>query len=303
MTHGRPAGIVGLAVSATGPEIHARVTRSEHALGEWTRARRAPDPRLRALVGRELLGYRHASTRFDSWLEPPRPELTLMIDLEGWISADRERLPDAWIGGLSESYTIVGFGDTYGSIDLKLQPLGAYRLLGFPLSELTGASVSLADALGSEGPELAERLRELQDWDARFDALEAFLLRRWEVGPSVDPAVAWAWEQLVATAGRARIETLAAELGCSRRYLAGRFREQVGLPPKAVGRLLRFADVRHRIESEPRAWARFAFDAGYADQSHFNREFRQLAGITPTEFVARQIPAGGIVGDGCEPAD
>ena len=66
-----------------------------------------------------------------------------MIDLDGWIAGSR--LPDAWVGGLSDSYTVVAFGETYGSIDLQLDPLGAYRLLGFPLPELTGACVSLED--------------------------------------------------------------------------------------------------------------------------------------------------------------
>jgi AraC family transcriptional regulator len=45
-----------------------------------------------------------------------------------------------------------------------------------------------------------------------------------------------------------------------------------------------------------------AYAAGYCDQSHLNREFRALAGTTPSDFIARLTPAGGIVGDGCEPA-
>jgi hypothetical protein len=124
---------------------------------------RAPDPRLHGVVGRELVGYQHSSVRFEAWLEPPRPELTLMIDLDGEITADGARLPDAWVGGLSDAYTVVGVGERYGSIDLKLDPLGAYRLLGFPLSELTGACVSLRDVFGDDGARLADRLRELED--------------------------------------------------------------------------------------------------------------------------------------------
>ena len=132
------------------------------------------------------------------------------------------------MGGLSDTYTVVGFGETYGSIDLKLDPLGAYRLLGIPLSELAGACVSLEDVFGAAGPRLSARLRELRDWDARFDVLERFLLERLAAGPDVDPAVAWAWRRLRQTAGRVRIEALASELGSSRRYLAQRFAEQVG---------------------------------------------------------------------------
>ena len=277
----------------------------EHELGAEsgpTRTRRAPDPRLRGVVARQLLGYQHSRADFNAWLEPPRPELTLMIDLEGWISADGRRLPDAWLGGLADGPTIVGVGETYGSIDLKLHPLGAYRLLGLPMSELAGVCVPLSDVFGRAGALLVERLRSLAGWDERFDVLERFLVARLERGPEVDPAVAWAWQRLGATAGRVRIEQLAGEVGASRRYLSGRFDEQVGVSPKTAARLLRFADVRRRIERAPSRWAEIAFDAGYADQSHLNREFQQFAGTTPTDFAARMIPDGGIVGDGIDAA-
>jgi AraC-like DNA-binding protein len=285
---------------ATG-ERRARLTRHEQELGEWTRARRPPGRPLGRLLTRELLGYQHSRLQFGSWLEPPRPELTLMIDLEGAISANGSPLPDAWIGGLSRSYTIVGVGGAYGAIDLKLNPLGAYSLLGFPLSELTGACVPLGDALGPEASSLVARLHELEGWDERFDTLEEFLAARLAAGPVVDPAVAWAWRRLCESAGRIRVEALAAEVGASRRYLLSKFRQQIGLAPKTVARQLRFADVRQRIERAPLRWSEIAYEAGYADQSHLNREFRDLAGTTPTDFVARRIPEGGLVGDGCAP--
>lgn len=275
-----------------------RCSSHQHELGDWMRARRAPDERLSGLLlDRELLGYQHSRAQFASWLEPPRPQLTLMIDLDGGLTANGERLPDAWIGGLDDRPTIVGFGDAYGSIDLKLTPLGAYTLTGLPLTELTGACVSLEDVFGRDGSELAARVRELEDWDARFDLVEAFLLGRVAGGPRPDPAVEWAWQRLCASRGAVRVEALARELGCSRRYLSDGFRRQVGLPPKTVARLLRFQAVRDRIEHAPGRWSEVAHAAGYADQSHLNREFRELAGTTPTDFVRRLIPEGGVVGD------
>ena len=241
---------------------------------------------------------------FGSWLEPPRPELTLMIDLDGSITADGRALPGAWIGGLSRAYTIVGVGRRFGAIDLKLDPLRAYTLLGRPLSDLTGQCVALEDVFGAAPVRaLLDTLRAARSWDARFDVLEPFLAARMAVGPRPDPALARAWDCLRASAGGVRVEALAAQLGVSRRYLADRFAAQVGLGPKAVARQLRFAEVRRSIEAVGAAdWARIAAAAGYADQPHLNREFRELAGTTPTEFLARQIPEGGLVGDGCEPA-
>ena len=112
-------------------------------------------------------------------------------------------------------------------------------------------------------------------------------------------AVAWALSRLWETQGRERVESLAAQLGCSRRYLHARFREQVGLPPKSVARLIRFGAVRRRIERTPSRWADIAHECGYADQSHLNRDFRELAGTTPSDFITRLLPGyGGVLGDG-----
>jgi len=240
---------------ASSGERRTRLVSLEHELGDWTRAIRPPDPRLQPLLARGLIGYRHSRAGFDSWLEPPRPELTLMIDLDGAIQANGAALPDAWIGGLTDTYTVVSVSETYGALDLKLTPLGAFSLLGFPLSELAGATVSLDDVFGPAGAELAARLRELDDWDERFDLVQRFLLQRLAVGPTPDPAVAWAWRRLRETAGQVHVCALAGEVGCSRRYLSARFREQTGLAPKTIARLMRFQRVRAGIERDPPGWA------------------------------------------------
>ncbi len=282
-----------------GAPARTRLIRDEHELGRWSRAVRRANPRLRGLLYRDLLGFEQESAAFSSWLEPPRPALTMMIDLEGEISLDGAPLPGAWIAGLGDRYAVVGFSSRYASIDLELTPLGAWSVLGLPLGELRGRTVRLEDAFGEPGRRLVEQLHYARDWDARFDVIEAFLLARADAGPRPTPAVAWALSRLWASEGRERVESLAGQLGCSRRYLHARFREQVGLPPKTVARLIRFGAVRRRIERAPIRWADVAYDCGYADQSHLNRDFRELAGTTPGDFVTRLLPGyGGVVGDG-----
>ncbi len=296
----RAAAPRGITSALIGPApARTRLVRETTDHGRWVRAVRAADPRLRAVLDRDLIGFEQERAEFSSWLEPPRPALTLMVDFEGELALDGTPLPHDWIAGLSDRYAVVGFGPRYASLDLKFTPLGAWSVLGMPLGDLEGQTIQLEDAFGRAGRGLVDELRAALDWDARFDIVEAFLLSRLGAGRRPEPAVVWALGRLQESEGRERVESLAAQLGCSRRYLHTRFREQVGLAPKSVARLIRFDAVRRHIERSPGRWADVAHACGYADQSHLNRDFRQLAGTTPRDFVARLLPdSGGVVGDG-----
>ncbi len=244
------------------------------------------------------MGFRREGTRRELWIEPPQPAVTLIVTLEGQLCANGRALPRAWIGGIGCSPYEVEFDGTYACVDLKLTPLGAYTLLASPVSELAGATFDLDEVFGEPGRVLCEELSQESGWERRFEVVESFLLARASGGPLPDPAVARAWSRLRETSGRLTVEALARELGCSRRYLATRFREQVGLPPKTLARLLRFERVRRLIESDPGRLADIAHSCGYCDQSHLNRDFRDLAGTTPGEFVARRVPDAIAAGAG-----
>jgi AraC-like DNA-binding protein len=134
------------------------------------------------------------------------------------------------------------------------------------------------------------------DWPGRFDRLDAELLARLQGAAAPRPDVAFAWSRLQQTHGALGIGALCAELGCSRRHLAGRFAHDIGLPPKAVARVLRFRRVVALLHGEgaraPGRLGELAAAAGFYDQPHLNREFRALAGVTPGEYVARLLPDG-----------
>jgi AraC-like DNA-binding protein len=99
---------------------------------------------------------------------------------------------------------------------------------------------------------------------------------------------AWAFERLRRTGGGDRIGVIAAELGWSRKHLAAKFHDEIGLAPKMVARMARFnfALLRARRHGGG-GWAALADECGYADQAHLVRDFKAFAGETPTAWQAR----------------
>jgi AraC-like DNA-binding protein len=197
---------------------------------------------------------------------------------------------DAFVGGLSDRPVATEFAGDAGGVQVDLTPLGARRCLGLPMDELTNRVVALEDVLGRGALELVERLREAASWRERFALLDAALLRRVAEGPEPAPEVAWTYRRLAAADGRLAIGPLAEEVGWSRRHLAARWRRDVGLGPKAVARVMRFERAL-RLLREGRGLAEVAYDCGYTDQPHLNREFRALGGSTPREVTFVQDAA------------
>jgi methylphosphotriester-DNA--protein-cysteine methyltransferase len=170
-----------------------------------------------------------------------------------------------------------------GIIVAHFRTTGAAAFFRAPLFEIFGATVELEGLWPrADVARLAERIALARDHAGRAACLEAFLLARLQPDPP-DPFVAAAVRALEASHGSVRIAQLARTLGISQDPLEKRFRRAVGASPKQLASLIR---VHHAIEIGRRgaSWSQVAHQAGYFDQSHFNREFRAVAGAPPTVF-------------------
>lgn len=80
------------------------------------------------------------------------------------------------------------------------------------------------------------------------------------------------------------LETLARAVGVHRVHLARAFRRHYGCTVGEYIRQLRVEFTCHRLAASSDSLSEIAFDAGFADQSHFTSTFRRLVGITPGAF-------------------
>jgi AraC-like DNA-binding protein len=260
--------------------------------GDFFFAVGAPDPRLGHLV-RSYGDYHERTDAPLRRLEVPGGDIPVIVDFgDGWLVGQGDTEPvrmGSFAGGLHDGPAIAEHGGRARCMQIDLSPLGARTLLGVPPGELAHQVVALEDLLGADAARLADALDAAGTWTARFHLLDRLLLERVAATTAeLRPDVAHAHRRLTETAGALPIEQLRRELGCSRRHLSARFREEIGLTPKAFARVLRFGRTISLIDRGA-GLADVAHACGYADQAHFTREFRTLSGRTPTEFLAARL--------------
>jgi AraC-like DNA-binding protein len=287
---------------ALGPE-QILVARHNDASAAWEMARRAPHPALAGQV-QGYCGYRERTAQPVRRREVANGWVALILSFgEPLHIVTMTNSPRpvgtvrSFVAGLHEGYAVTEHHGRQHGIQINLTPLGAYRLLGVPMSEVANQVVEIEALRGREIDELTERLASASDWTEQFVLIDRVLCGWLDRGPAADASVAWAWTQLERSHGQATIGGLASEIGWSRRHFASRFREQVGLGPKPTGRVLRFRNAVELLQrGRLRTIADVAAAAGYADHSHLVREFHSLAGCAPSELVAARMPDGGVAG-------
>lgn len=194
----------------------------------------------------------------------------------------------ALVGGARASSYLRELAAPAASVGAMLRPGAAELLFGVSAEELAGRHTALVDLWGSAAELARERLFEARGAMVRLDALEELLLGRLPALRALHPGIAAALERLAANG---RVDEAVAASGLSHRHFVATFRRAVGLPPKLWSRVVRFGRALDRAAREPETpWVEIALDAGYADQSHFQRDFVEIADMTPGEW-RRASPA------------
>lgn len=260
----------------------------ETPLGCWEIATWAPAS-LAAVV--DSMWY------FDGRLDCPRERifpqgrLELIVHLGAVYEEVRDGRPERYpvaclTGQLLRSVVIQNPGSRTAVLGIRLRPAGAFALLGRPVHDTTDRTVDLRELAGPSADALAERCAAARGAAARLRAAARWLCDALSPATAPDPAVAWAADVIERGHGRLSIGALQERTGWSRTRFTTKFREQVGVAPKTLARIARFRHALATLHGSRESLSAIAHRCGYYDHSHFDADFRERCGFTPSDYRA-----------------
>jgi len=200
--------------------------------------------------------------------------------------------PRSFVFGPLTRHIVIGPTGISGIIAARFYPGGLAPFLPVPVSQLANRYSSLTALYGKQGSLLEKNILQAGDFAERKQILEEFLLKLLAARPRFTSIIPYELNNLVVNKTEpVKIEYLSKELHIGRRHLERKFADEVGVSPKMLVRIIRFQNIFKILnKKQPVNLTDLTYEAGYYDQSHFNRDFKAFCGVNPKDYF-RENPA------------
>jgi AraC-like DNA-binding protein len=245
---------------------------------------RVPRPPLDGLI--DDLYYLDGVPPYAKLRLPPMPSATLILNLGAPFRISGAEYHDGCVVTTPTRALEFGYPSQTRSVGVHFKPWGLAPFLSMPAAELRDLPVTVEQVWGrATSAELRDRLATAAGPQAMLTLLESELRRRLRETAGLG-LVRYTSSVIEATTGAVAIGELTIRSGVSSTHLAQRFKELVGITPKRLARIYRFAATVPAIDpAGPVEWVDIAARAGYYDQAHFTHDFRRFTGLTPTRYL------------------
>lgn len=173
-------------------------------------------------------------------------------------------------------------------ITVFFHPYAAGAIMGMPCKNLSFDNVDFESLESIEFKELKRHVLDADTTEECICMIEDFILRRLikTQGSPYLKQLQTVFE-LIKSKPDVRIDELASAACLSERQFRRVFIDNVGMKPKQIQRIMRFRHATNEIiTSLPENLDNVLYKNGYTDHSHFNHEFHEIVGVSPTEYIA-----------------
>lgn len=223
--------------------------------------------------------------KFSSDKMPPDSYMELVFDCSqhpDYLSCT----PRVFLVGLQNSAGRIYGTQVSQSISVRLYPWMALPLVGVAPHQSINTVIPLTEKWTALGNHIAKRAHSVGLVEAVVE-IEQHLADFTLYANTCDEIVRYASKLIYLSKGQIRINNISDECGISTNQLERLFKTSTGISPKAFARLVRIEAIReYLVNCRTIRFVDVAQEFGYTDQSHFSRDFKAMAGVTPGQFVS-----------------
>ena len=171
-------------------------------------------------------------------------------------------------------------------IIVSFHPHVLFPIFRFNAGAITDDCLDLGLLPPARGIDLKEQLWNTVSAEKQisvlFDYMEQIIIRN---RSTVDAGMAYATSQLLQHNSAPPLKELQRVLNLSERTFQRKFEQHIGVSPKLFSKISQFQAALSQLRSGRfNKLSDIAYDNGFADQSHFIRNFSKFTGLSPLEL-------------------
>ncbi|RYL92720.1 AraC family transcriptional regulator [Sporolactobacillus sp. THM7-4] len=170
---------------------------------------------------------------------------------------------------------------------VRFYPEQSLLRVSYPMKELLDQQVPLLDVLPM-GQSFVEQIGMAKSFKDRIKFFLHYLDIIKENLNSEQKIVRYSVDKIYLSSGNLNIQELSRVIGYTPQYIRKKFEKYIGFSPKQFCRIVKFQNALDEItliNEKKMNLTEITTDNGFYDQSHFIREFKKLANLTPKQYI------------------
>lgn len=222
--------------------------------------------------------------------EPLSEQFNYRVVADGCIDifVELNNPSDSYVMGFCKKFTEFPLENNFHYIGIRFFPSMFPQLFQVNAKELSNRFEHLDSVVPAVADFIRNNLHASQSMQEIRALFDRYFVERLNAGPfDEDKRLYGALQLILKNQGMLDIET-DLQTGISARQLRRLFEYYIGDNPKTFSQVVRFQNIlKAKPSSQSLRKNKLFFDAGYYDQAHFIKEFRNFYGVTPGKAFGR----------------
>ncbi|PWS26123.1 AraC family transcriptional regulator [Pedobacter yonginense] len=217
------------------------------------------------------------------------PGLIFQHDDAGFFYKENKKLPTAFLYGQATKFSEIQLYGKFNTIGIYFHPNALKSIFGLDAQELTDSCTAISQ-INSKNQNTSELFLNAKSVNNQIEIVCKYLSQQIDQNKfnracSTD----YALQAFASDVQSNSYQQVLNKLALTQRTFERKFLQRIGISPQLFLRISRFQKSVGELKSKRyEKLSDIAFRNGYSDQSHFIRNFKEFAGISPNRFRQEQ---------------